>query len=87
MGVEHYEIAAYGTVKAFADTLGHTEHMSLLGGTLEKEKETDKKLTDLAQHINVQAVGRFRGVRGTVQPQWSLDAFLWQLQAGLSNRK
>lgn len=55
MRVEHYEIAAYGTVKAFADTLGHSEHASLLEETLEEEKETDNKLTELAQGINVQA--------------------------------
>ena len=53
--VEHYEIAAYGTVKAFAETLGHSEHVSLLEETLEEEKETDEKLTKLAQGINVQA--------------------------------
>jgi ferritin-like metal-binding protein YciE len=53
--VEHYEIAAYGTAKAFADTLGQSEHVSLLEETLEEEKETDKKLTDLAQRINAQA--------------------------------
>lgn len=53
--IEHYEIAAYGTAKAFADTLGHSEHVSLLAETLEEEKETDKKLTDLAQQINAQA--------------------------------
>ncbi|MCU1303433.1 MAG: hypothetical protein JWQ87_3717 [Candidatus Sulfotelmatobacter sp.] len=53
--VEHYEIAAYGTVKAFADTLGHSEHVSLLEETLEEEKETDEKLTDLAKQINLQA--------------------------------
>ena len=53
--VEHYEIAAYGTAKAFADTFGHSEHVSLLEETLEEEKETDKKLTDLAQQINAQA--------------------------------
>ena len=53
--VEHYEIAAYGTVKAFAGTLGHSEHVSLLEETLEEEKETDEKLTDLARQINVQA--------------------------------
>jgi ferritin-like metal-binding protein YciE len=53
--VEHYEIAAYGTVKAFAETLGHSEHASRLGQTLEEEKKTDEKLTELAKQINVQA--------------------------------
>jgi ferritin-like metal-binding protein YciE len=53
--VEHYEIAAYGTVCAFAEQLGETEQNSLLNETLEEEKETDEKLTQLAQQINAQA--------------------------------
>jgi ferritin-like metal-binding protein YciE len=53
--VEHYEIAAYGTVRAFAKELGQTEQASLLTETLEEEKETDQKLTELAQQINAQA--------------------------------
>ena len=55
--VEHYEIAAYGTVCAFAKELGQAEQGSLLTETLEEEKETDEKLTELAQHINAQANG------------------------------
>lgn len=46
--VEHYEIAAYGTVCTYADRLSHTEALSTLKKTLEEEKETDAKLTDLA---------------------------------------
>ena len=53
--VEHYEIAGYGTVKAFAELLGENEHVSLLDQTLEEEKETDEKLTQLAEQINSQA--------------------------------
>jgi len=53
--VEHYEIAAYGTVCAFAKELGETKQASLLTETLEEEKETDEKLTELAQQINAQA--------------------------------
>jgi ferritin-like metal-binding protein YciE len=53
--VEHYEIAAYGTVKAFAELLGEDDHVSLLEQTLEEEKETDQKLTQLAEQINPQA--------------------------------
>lgn len=53
--VEHYEIAAYGTVCAFAEELGETEHASLLAKTLQEEKITDEKLTELAQEINAQA--------------------------------
>jgi ferritin-like metal-binding protein YciE len=53
--VEHYEIAAYGTVIAFAQTLGEGDHTSLLEETLSEEKETDEKLTELAKQINQQA--------------------------------
>lgn len=53
--VEHYEIAAYGTARTHADLLGHDEDASLLEETLEEEKETDEKLTELAENINVQA--------------------------------
>ena len=53
--VEHYEIAAYGTVREFAQLLGEDEHVSLLEETLEEEKQTDEKLTQLAEEINPQA--------------------------------
>ena len=53
--VEHYEIAAYGTAREFAKLLGESEHAALLDETLEEEKETDQKLTDLAMKINMQA--------------------------------
>jgi ferritin-like metal-binding protein YciE len=55
--VEHYEIAAYGTAKAFAELLGEDEDVSLLEQTLQEEKETDEKLTELAQEINQSARG------------------------------
>ena len=53
--VEHYEIAAYGTVRAFAELLNERNAVELLSETLEEEKETDKKLTQLASEINVEA--------------------------------
>jgi ferritin-like metal-binding protein YciE len=53
--VEHYEIAAYGTVSEFARILGEEQHVSLLEETLQEEKETDEKLTSLAKEINPQA--------------------------------
>jgi ferritin-like metal-binding protein YciE len=53
--VEHYEIAAYGTLCAFADLLGESQHASLLRETLEEEKQTDEKLSDLSDEINVAA--------------------------------
>ena len=55
--VEHYEIAAYGTVRAFAEALGESDHVSLLEATLAEEKETDDKLTELAGEINQEALG------------------------------
>lgn len=53
--VEHYEIAAYGTVVAFAELLGESEAQSLLNETLEEEKETDEKLTELSKEVNQEA--------------------------------
>jgi ferritin-like metal-binding protein YciE len=47
--VEHYEISAYGTARALAELLGHSDAVELLQQTLDEEKETDEKLTQLAQ--------------------------------------
>ncbi len=53
--VEHYEMAGYGTVIAFAKELGETGQANVLTETLEEEKETDEKLTELAGDVNAQA--------------------------------
>ena len=53
--VERYEIAAYGTLCAFADLLGESQHASLLRQTLDEEKATDERLTELSQDVNVAA--------------------------------
>ena len=53
--VEHYEMAGYGTVSAFAEELGETQHVNLLNETLKEEKATDEKLSVLAGDINAQA--------------------------------
>ena len=53
--VEHYEIAAYGTVRTWASLLGITDAEQLLQETLDEEKETDQKLNELAEDINVEA--------------------------------
>ena len=53
--VEHYEMAAYGTARALAETLGETEVVGLLEQTLEEEKNTDEKLTSIAQTVNEEA--------------------------------
>jgi ferritin-like metal-binding protein YciE len=53
--VEHYEIAAYGCARTYAELLGDEEGVCLLKATLSEEKATDEKLTDLARSINVDA--------------------------------
>ncbi len=56
--VEHYEIAGYGTARALAKCLGHDEAAELLGETLDEERATDEKLTELAESVvNVEAIG------------------------------
>jgi len=55
--VEHYEIAAYGSARTFAEILGLSEAASLLEQTLEEEKNADQKLTHLAESmVNDQAL-------------------------------
>ena len=54
--VEHYEIATYGTLITWAKQLGRTEDAQLLAQSLEEEKQTDEKLTQLAEGlINAEA--------------------------------
>ena len=50
--VEHYEIAAYGTVRTFAKDLGESQVAALLQTTLDEEGATDKKLTKIASVVN-----------------------------------
>ncbi|MGF1639112.1 MAG: ferritin-like domain-containing protein [Cyclobacteriaceae bacterium] len=54
--VEHYEIATYGTLRQFAETLELTEVVDLLGKTLKEENAADQKLTKIAKKtINTKA--------------------------------
>jgi ferritin-like metal-binding protein YciE len=53
--VEHYEIAAYGSLIAYANLLGMDEAVELLEATLEEEKEADKTLTGIASELNLVA--------------------------------
>ena len=54
--VEHYEIAGYGTVRAWAQQLSFDQHVELLQETLDEEGEADKRLTQLAESsINIEA--------------------------------
>jgi ferritin-like metal-binding protein YciE len=54
--VEHYEMAGYGSVRAWAEKLGHDRHAEMLQQTLTEERETDQLLTQLAEEtINLDA--------------------------------
>ena len=53
--VEHYEIAAYGTVRAFAEVLGESDAAELLKLTLDEEKTTDETLSEIADNVNPKA--------------------------------
>jgi ferritin-like metal-binding protein YciE len=57
--VEHYEMAGYGSARAFAEKLGHTDAARLLQATLNEEANADKKLTAIAeQSVNPAASRR-----------------------------
>ncbi|HEX4604765.1 MAG TPA: ferritin-like domain-containing protein [Candidatus Angelobacter sp.] len=53
--VEHYEMAGYGCVRTYAELLGHNDFARMLQKTLDEERATDEKLTELARNINVEA--------------------------------
>ena len=85
---EHYEMAAYGTLVAWAQAMGHTEAAKLLQQTLDEEKAADKKLSGLAEGgINQSAAdaahpdeetrsrsGQARAQVGRVLPRGKRDA-------------
>ena len=54
--VEHYEIASYGTARAWAEKMGYDDAAGLLQQTLDEESMANEKLTQLAEsHINMEA--------------------------------
>jgi ferritin-like metal-binding protein YciE len=53
--VEHYEIAAYGSARTYAELLGEQEAVRLLSETLSEEKAADSKLGQVARTVNVEA--------------------------------
>jgi ferritin-like metal-binding protein YciE len=55
--VEHYEISAYGTVATLAEAMGQEEIHELLTETLQEEKDTDEKLTEVSKSVNSEAIG------------------------------
>lgn len=54
--VEHYEMAAYGTARSYAENLDQPQIVELLQQTLEEEKAADKKLTEIAHKVNTRAL-------------------------------
>jgi len=63
--VEHYEIAVYGTLRTYADQLDMSEDSDLLQETLDEEKETDERLSELATEcINLEAEQGEEGEEG-----------------------
>lgn len=61
---EHYEMAVYGTLMAWAKALGHDDIAALLSDTLEEEKAADEKLTELAEAGINEAAESSRGAKG-----------------------
>src|SRR5215212_5371960 len=62
--IEHYEIAAYGCLRTYAELLGYSEAVELLEQTLQEEEATDKKLNMLAEggiNESAAAVGAMEG--------------------------
>ncbi len=63
---EHYEMAAYGTLIAWANAMGHTDAVDLLQQNLDEEEAADEKLTSLAEGgINAAAAALAHPERGT----------------------
>ena len=54
--VEHYEMAGYGTARAFAQALGETAVVNLLSATLDEEGETNQHLTNISTKVNADAL-------------------------------
>jgi len=54
--VEHYEIAGYGTARAFAEALGQDQVAALLQATVDEEGETNKALTMISNRVNADAL-------------------------------
>ena len=71
---EHYEMAAYGTLVAWARAMGHNEAVGLLEQILENEKATDEKLTQIAESgINQEAAQMAHGGEDEQQEEGSMS--------------
>ena len=83
--VEHYEIAAYGSVCAYAELLERTEDLGLLKETLEEEKNADEKLTQLSETVNQSALQGQEQL--SEQGEKSYQATVWKRNCNGRNRK
>jgi ferritin-like metal-binding protein YciE len=85
--VEHYEMAAYGTLRTWARQLGHEDQAKLLQQTLDEEGKTDERLTRLAEGgINRQAANgrerrQSRGANGSGGSEKTKDELYEEAQA------
>jgi ferritin-like metal-binding protein YciE len=52
--LEHYEIAAYGALRSWAEVLGEEDAVQILTQTLDDEKAADEKLTEVAEIVNAE---------------------------------
>jgi ferritin-like metal-binding protein YciE len=87
--VEHHEIAAYGSVRTYAEQLGRGDFVRILQRTLDEEKRADRRLSGLAESINVKARKNtrsrsqfeYRGQGGGVGG--GIIKFMWGIGLGL----
>jgi ferritin-like metal-binding protein YciE len=56
--VEHYEVASYGSVRSFAEQMGHSQTARILQQTLDEEKKANEKLTEISRSLNLVTVRR-----------------------------
>lgn len=61
--MEHYEISAYGTMRAYAEALGNRQVAQLLQQTLDEEQKADQMLTEVGERINRECVAMPQGSR------------------------
>lgn len=62
--VEHYEMAAYGTARSYAEMLGNMQAAQVLEEILEEEKAADEKLSEIAKSVNAEAMEQGEGGGG-----------------------
>jgi len=87
--VEHHEIAAYGCVRTYAELLGRDDFVRILQRTLDEEKRADRRLTGIAESINVKSRNNtrsrsqveYRGRDGGVGA--GIFKFMWGIGLGL----